>query len=116
MIQRSDLAGAPIPPSMDGISILPTLTGNESVQRQHAYLYWEFYEQGGKQAVRMGPWKGIRRNVHKNRSAPIALFNIVNDIGETTNVAEQHPAVVAEINRIIDEARTPSPIFQFGED
>lgn len=111
-----DLAGAPIPPSMDGISILPTLTGNESVQRQHAYLYWEFYEQGGKQAVRMGPWKGIRRNVHKNRSAPIALFNIVDDIGETTNVAEQHPAVVAEINRIMDEARTPSPIFQFGED
>ncbi|MHC4253705.1 MAG: arylsulfatase, partial [Planctomycetota bacterium] len=37
----SDVAGAPVPEGLDGVSFLPTLLGTEG-QRAHDYLYWEF--------------------------------------------------------------------------
>jgi arylsulfatase A-like enzyme len=40
-----DAAGLKSPPGLDGVSLLPTLTGRGR-QQQHPYLYWEFYEQG----------------------------------------------------------------------
>lgn len=110
-----DLAGSEIPQDFDGISIVPTLKGHAAKQKQHEYLYWEFYEQGGKQAIRTGKWKGIRRNVNRNRKAPIELYNLETDIGETTNIADQHPDVVKKIERMMDDAHTPSELFQFGQ-
>jgi len=47
-----DLADIPTPELTDGISFLPELTGKE--QKQHEYLYWEFYQQDKKQAARKG--------------------------------------------------------------
>ncbi len=108
-----DLAGAEAPDSMDGLSIVPTLTGQPDKQTEHEYLYWEFYEEGGKQAVRMGKWKGVRLNVNKNRNAPIELYDLEIDLGETTNIAEQHPEVVQKIEQAMEEAHVPSPIFRF---
>lgn len=108
-----ELAGLPIPEEMDGISYLPTLLGNPDEQEQHEYLYWEFYEQGGKQAIRYGDWKGIRLNVSQDRNGPIELYNIVEDPGETTDLAEIHPELVIKIARFMDEAHTPSERFQF---
>ena len=110
-----DLAGAPIPRSMDGISIAPTLRGDNAGQARHKYLYWEFYEQGGKQAVRMDDWKGIRRNVNQDRNAPIELYDLNRDPGELTDVSADHPDVVRRIAAAMDEAHTPSPIFAFEE-
>src|SRR5699024_4703119 len=48
----AELAGRQTPPNTDGISLVPTLTG-QGTQQQHDYLYWEFPARGGKQAVRM---------------------------------------------------------------
>lgn len=42
--------------TMDGLSILLTLTGN-GTKKEHDFLYWEFHEEGGRQAVRAGDWK-----------------------------------------------------------
>lgn len=106
-----ELAGLPVPETMDGISYLPTLTGHPQLQKQHKYLYWEFYEQGGKQAVRYGKWKGIRLDVRRNRRGPIELYNIVGDPGETTNLAERHPEIVRQIESFMEEAHTP-PEFE----
>ena len=39
--------------ALDGISLLPVLTGQKG-QKEHDYLYFEFQEQNGKQAVRKG--------------------------------------------------------------
>ena len=108
-----DLAGLPIPEEMDGISYLPTLLGQADRQKQHTYLYWEFYEQGGKQAVRYGRWKGIRLNVRQNRRRPIELYDIVNDPGETTNLAERHPDIVRQIAAFMQEAHTPAEFSGF---
>ncbi len=67
-----DITGAPSPRYTDGISFLPTLKGKKQ-QPRHNYLYWEFHEGGGRQAVRMGNWKGVRLQVKKDPNAPIEL-------------------------------------------
>ena len=71
MATACELAGIEPPKNVDSISMLPMLTG-EGEQRTHDYLYWEFYEQGSKQAVRFGNWKAIRKPM---LTGPIALFN-----------------------------------------
>ena len=58
------LAGVVLEREVDGISFLPTLLGRPEAQARHAYLYWEFDEWGGKQAIRRGSWKLIRQKQH----------------------------------------------------
>jgi arylsulfatase A-like enzyme len=106
------VAGVPVPRGVDGISFLPALTG-QGVQEQHAYLYWEFYEQGGKRAVRMGKWKSIQRNLQKSGDSPVLLYNLEKDLGETRDVAKDHPEVLDRMRKIFDEASTPSEIWRF---
>ena len=97
---------------IDGISFLPTLMGKE--QKTHPYLYWEFLERGGRQAVLMDQWKGIRLNMAKNADAPIELYRLSDDIGEENNVADQYPEIVKKIDVIMDEAHVTSEIFSFS--
>jgi len=99
-----DLAGKEIPAEMDGISYLPALLGKEDKQKKHEYLYWEFYEQGGKQAVRYGQWKGIRLNVRRDNHGPIELYNIVEDPAESVNLADQFPDIVSRIAAFMKDA------------
>jgi arylsulfatase A len=106
-----DLTGAAVPKDTDGISILPTLLA-KGEQKQHPYLYWEFHGYGGQQAVRKGDWKAIRQAMHKGILS-LQLFNLKNDIGETKNVAAEHPDVVRRIEAIMTESHTPSKAFPF---
>jgi arylsulfatase A len=105
----SELTGARVPSDVDGISFLPTLLGRGK-QKRHDYLYWEYPEGPGSQALRIGPWKGVRLQAKKNPNGPIQLFNLDADLGETTNVAARHPDWVKKIERLMKEARVPSPI------
>ena len=110
----AEMAGVKIPSQTDGLSILPTLLGKEG-QKKHEYLYWEFHESGGKTAVRMGDWKGIRLDVGENPEGPIELYNLAADIHEDHNIADKHPDIVARMEEIMRTARTPSPLFNFGQ-
>lgn len=103
-----ELVGVKAPKGIDGISMAATLLGRPGEQSEHEFLYWEFHEQGKRQAVRMGEWKGVRQNVAKNPNGPIELYNLENDIGEKNNVAVRHPAIVAKIEECMKAARTPS--------
>ena len=103
-----ELAGLPIPDKIDGISYVPTLLGQPEQQQQHTYLYWEFYESHGKQAVRYGNWKGIRLDVMKDRHGPLKLYNLEEDPGETKDVSKQHPDIVQKIAGFMIQAhQTP---------
>ena len=95
----AELAGAEAPKT-DGISLAPTLRGRGE-QKKHDHLYWEFYEGGGKQAVLKGKFKGIRLNTQKKPDGPIELYDITQDLSERTNLAEQHPEIVADMARIM---------------
>ncbi|HUX58304.1 MAG TPA: arylsulfatase [Bacteroidales bacterium] len=107
----AEIAGAEIPVGIDGISFLPSLIGKK--QKQHEYLYWEFHEQGGKMAVRMGNWKAVRLNIDKTPQGTTELYDLSTDIGETNNVASSNPEVVKKIEEIMKQAHTPSDVFPF---
>ena len=95
----AELAGVESPKT-DGISMAPTLLG-KGEQKKHEYLYWEFYEGGGKKAVLKGKWKGIRLNTFRKPDGPIELYDITADIAERKNVAPEHPEIVADMARIM---------------
>jgi arylsulfatase A-like enzyme len=100
----AELAGVGRPEKTDGVSIVPTLLDRDAEQNQHDYLYWEFYEQRGGRAVRMGRWKGVRPKWH----APTELYDLTRDPGEERNVAAEHPEVVAKIDAAMREAHVPA--------
>lgn len=102
MATWSELAGGKPPAKTDSISFVPTLLGR-GAQPKHAYLYWEFYEQGVSQAVLLeGRWKAIRL---KTLTAPVQLFDVANDIAEKTDVAAKNPALVARAVDLFKTAR-----------
>ena len=108
----TELAGVKSPENMDGISFLPTLLGNKE-QTNHNYLYWEFHELGGRQAIRKNNWKLVRYDVLKADKTTTELYDLNTDPGENNNIAAQHPEVVKEMLELMAKARTPSDIFTF---
>jgi len=104
----AELAGTKAPADQDGISFLPAILGREKQQKKHPYLYWEFYEQGSAQAVRMGSWKGIS----KPFGGETELYDLQSDVGEQNNVAGLHPNVVSKIRAAMKEAHVPSPLWK----
>ena len=108
----ADLVDVKLGTYTDGISYLPTLLGKEG-QKEHRFLYWEFHEERGRQAVRVGDWKLIRQPI--NGQTRVELYDLREDIHEDRNLASVYPAKVAELVTIMDHARTESPIFNFGK-
>ncbi|WP_169980652.1 arylsulfatase [Tautonia rosea] len=111
----AELAGssavAELPDDLDGISLVPTLLGPEAAgreQERHEFLYWEFHEgRASKQAARMGDWKGVRLAP----DGPLELYDLANDLGETTDVSADHPKIVSAITHYLDTERTESEVW-----
>lgn len=103
-----ELAGAAPPAKCDGVSLVPTLTGDEKGQKPHPGLYWEFYEQGSAQAAREGRWKGVC----KPMDGVIELYDLQLDPQESKNLAGLHPEIVARMRTIMHEAHVPSPLWK----
>ncbi|NDD64767.1 MAG: arylsulfatase, partial [Acidobacteria bacterium] len=72
------IAGAKIPEGLDGQSVLPLLQGRRLNPARP--LYWEFFERGFDQALRVGEWKALRRGAE----GPVELYHLKTDPGETT--------------------------------
>lgn len=102
-----DLAGTKPTAAVDGLSIVPTLLGRDG-QKTHDYLYWEYHSGGGKQAVRFDHWKAVRNDVKKRPDAPTELYDLKADPAEATNVAAQHPEIVAKTEGLMKSSHTPS--------
>jgi arylsulfatase A-like enzyme len=99
------LAGARPPEGIDGVSVLPSLFGRS--QDAERLLYWEFHERGFEQAARCGRWKALRHGTDK----PIELYDLAADLGETRNVAADHPEIAAAMGEYLRSARTESKEF-----
>ena len=106
-----DVVGIAIPENIDGISFLPVLMGDKSPE-EHEFLYWEFPASGGQQAVRIGKWKGIRKNIFKD-SLRVQLYDLEEDIQELNDVSAQHPQIVQRIEEIFNQEHTPAEIERF---
>jgi arylsulfatase A-like enzyme len=98
-----ELAGAKLPEKIDGVSLVPTLTG-KGEQKAHAFLYWEFHERGSQFAVRHGNYKAIRPHL----DAKLELYDLTKDLQEKNNIAESNPDVVNKIEEYLKTARTES--------
>lgn len=104
----ADLAETTVPDSLDSISFAPTLLGQGESQQTHPWLYWEFYEQGSRQAVRMDQWKAVRQPMFTGTTE---LFDLTHDVGEERNIAEEYPDVVSQMEAIMEEAHVPSSMW-----
>lgn len=116
------LIGAELPPrKIDGLDILPLILGKEGAKNPHG-SYWFYYKQNELHAVSSGAWKlvlphnyrsldggkggdGGKPAPYRSRDAPVALYDLAADPGETTNLAEKHPEKVAELRKHAEAAR-----------
>jgi len=106
----AEITAANFNTTINGVSFLSTLLGNSN-QKEHDYLYWEFHELGGRQAIRQGNWKLIRYNVSKGEK--YQLYNLEADPGETNDLADQNKELVLELAKILESSRTASEVFKF---
>ncbi len=105
----AEIVGLPAQKGSDGISFLPTLLGKGN-QRPHEFLFWDFGGYGGQQAVRLGRWKGVRRNLHRGNTN-LELYDLASDPGERQNLASQQPEMLKKIEKILLEQHQPSALF-----
>lgn len=103
------------PGDIDGISFAPTLLGKEQPERE--FLYREFPSYDGQQCIRVGDWKAVRQKLKpRGKAAPVVkteLYNLKVDLAETQDVAAENPEVVARLEALMNEHRTPSEEFPF---
>ncbi|WP_083639064.1 arylsulfatase [Algoriphagus marinus] len=106
----SELAGTKPNSKTDGISFVPTLF-NRGQQQNHEYLYWEFHEQGGKQAIRQGNWKAVKLQVFGKEGPFLELYDLSKDPNETENLAFSNPEKLAELVQLMDQAHSSNSLF-----
>ncbi len=100
MVTFADILDVDCPES-DGISLLPTIMGDNDNQSPREHLYFEFPEKGGQIAVRYKNWKGIRYGLIENFDAPWELYDIDNDEKEENDVASLHPDLIEKFEAIV---------------
>lgn len=108
----AEVAGVTSVPDVDGHSVLDAFFG-KALGKRHEYLYWDYGHTRRRydQAVRLEDWKGIRLGVGE----PIRLYNLRRDLGESQDVASQHPDVVERVAEIMDTAATPDDRYEVGK-
>lgn len=95
--------------NMDGVSLLPLLE-NRKGQKEHEFLYFEFQEMNGRQAVRKGTWKLVHMNV-RGEKPTYELYNLASDPSEKYNLLNEYPAKVSELKAIMEKAHVSNPNF-----
>ena len=92
---------------LDGVNLMPYLLpkGAKENYAPHDFLCWRRHQAA---AVREGDWKLIR--VADN---PHLLFNLKNDLGETTNLASHYPQKVNRLLNLLDswESEMVDPLW-----
>ncbi|GAA4237625.1 arylsulfatase [Postechiella marina] len=108
----AEIAETTAPKNIDGISMLPELLGKP--QKKHDFLYWEIQEgasvKGFRQATRIGNWKAVRygNNYHTE------LYNLENDLYETTDISKSHQDIVNQANHIFKTQSEKDIHFPFS--
>ena len=112
MATAAELVGTSSPSALDSISFLPTLINNSKQQKKREFIYWEFLEKKGAQALVLGEsgrWKALRKN---SAIAPIEIYDLKNDIGEINNIANIHPEIVSKAEELFKTEHVSNPLWK----
>lgn len=99
----------PAEPVIDGRDISPLLFGKSIQSAREAHYYFAGYN---LQAVRQGPWKLAITAQPETMGKGIAsdasgkqprLYNLDEEIGEKTNIADKHPEIVEKLRSLADK-------------
>ncbi len=103
----AELSGAKLPDEFkpDGKSLVEFFKGGPTPKRD--YFYWELHEGGAIQALRWDDWKAVRPGPGK----PVELYDLSKDPSEANNLAETNPEKVAKAVEMMNQARTPHPLW-----
>jgi len=96
------IGGAEVPTDriIDGKDIRPLIHGEEGATTPHDSFF--YYKRNAIEAVRSGHWK---LHIRKDDQEIGELYNLETDIGETSNVFDQHPEIVRGLMAKIDACR-----------
>lgn len=93
-----ELAGQDLKPEehSDGVSLVPLLNGGTIAERPLIWHYPHYGNQGGEPSsiIRLGDWKLI----HYYEDGHEELYNLKNDLEETTDVANENQEKVKELS------------------
>ena len=110
----AELAGGPkVPVGINGISFAPTLLGK--AQPERPFLYREFAGYQRQKRIHVGDWTPVRQKLMpRGNAVPVIkteLYNLKDDLAETSDVSAEYPAVVARLARLMRDHRTSSVEF-----
>jgi arylsulfatase len=121
----ANLIGAKLPDrKIDGLDVWPIISRQPGAKNPHA-AYWFYYEVNELQAVTTsdGRWKlqlphtyrtmfgqkpgrdGVPGNYANRELKTAELYDLVNDISETTDVSAKHPDIVKQLETEAEKAR-----------
>lgn len=108
----AEIVGEPVPTSTceDSVSFLPALSGDEIESTRNGVIHHSF---SGHFAYRQGPWKLLlargsggwtspKENEVEADATKGQLYNMEDDIGETTNLYTEKPEVVSELLALLE--------------
>ncbi|MEZ6131978.1 MAG: sulfatase-like hydrolase/transferase [Planctomycetaceae bacterium] len=91
---------------IDGRSLVPLLTGDDSFAREAIYWHYPHYNQHPQSfpsgVIRAGNWKLIE----SYETDELALYNLADDISESNDLSKNHPAKAAELHSKLKAWRT----------
>jgi arylsulfatase A-like enzyme len=105
MPTMADVLDVAPPPDQDGLSVLQLWETGSQPGLAERWQYWEFHEGGYHQAARKGKWKAVR---HTGKGEGVKLYDLDADLGETNDLAGEHPEITAMFTTYLETARTPS--------
>ncbi len=105
----AQLTGVKMKDRVDGISLMPLLTG-KGKQQEHDHFYFEFHEGGGRQALRQGNWKLVRLRVSQGEDQlKTELYNLAADPSEVHDLAAEYPEKVQELLTLLKQEHVYDP-------
>jgi len=106
-----DFAGLPKPDGLDGESLRPLLTGEQTAWKSRKPMIWVFPEYGGQVALRLGDMKLVRQALKSKEPGPWEAYDLSKDFGETRNVAADNGPLIAQAEEILRAEVAENEVF-----
>lgn len=111
-----DAAGLEQPADLDldGESLWPVLTGNQTLQSRQPMI-WVFPEYGGQVAVRLGDFKLVRQNLKGKSPGTWEVYDLSRDPAEAHDLAATRADLIQQAEatlrrEVVENAVFPLPI------